>query len=143
MSEEAAEYKADRSGYGRGEWDHEPDKVLWEHDGFDCMVVRGPLGSLCGYVGVREGHPWFGKDYDAVNADVHGGLTYGSFCQGHICHPKPEKTFWLGFDCAHSGDLVPGMAKYSERNGRGETYKDLAWVKAEVHSLVEQAKDAQ
>lgn len=142
MSEATTEYKADRTGWPSGAWDGEPDKLLWKHKGFDCMVVRNGLGALCGYVGVQEGHPWFGQDYDNVKADAHGGLTYSDFCQGHICHPGPEKTYWLGFDCAHSGDQVPGVMKYDGFSRRDDQYRDLAYVKQEVNRLAEQAAEA-
>lgn len=54
-----------------------------------------------GYVGVPNGHPWFGKDYDAINAEVHGGLTYASDC---VPTQKPDGRWWVGFDTAHCGD---------------------------------------
>lgn len=150
MSETATEHKVDRTGWLKGQWDNEPDKLLWKHEGFDCMIVRNSLGNLCGYVGVTESHPWFGKDYSDVDADAHGGLTYADYCQGHVCHPGPEKTYWLGFDCAHSGDLVPGMEKYGDRppslagTGQGSygTYKDVSFVKTVVNRLAEQASEA-
>lgn len=139
MSEATTEHKVDRANWPKGEWDGEPDKLLWKHKGFDCMIVRNQMGALCGYVGVQEGHPWFGQDYSDVNADAHGGLTYGDYCQGHICHPGPEKTYWLGFDCAHSGDIVPGMMKYGLDYG---DYRNLNYVKHEVNRLAEQADEA-
>jgi hypothetical protein len=81
-----------------GEWNSEPDKIQWvdEATGLDCLMHRGPGGFWCGYVGVAEGHPAFGKDYDSVGVEVHGGLTYADFCQdtgdeSHgICH-VPER----------------------------------------------------
>lgn len=76
---EALEYRTvDKSNWGNGPWQNEPDKCQWrdEATGLPCLIVRGPSGALCGYVGVSEGHPAFGKDYDSVAADVHGGLTF-------------------------------------------------------------------
>jgi len=78
----------------RGEWDDEPDKMQWQDEatGLPCLIVRGPSGALCGYVGVAEGHPMFRTHYDAAPiADVHGGLTFSDFCADtddesrHIC----------------------------------------------------------
>ncbi len=149
------------------EWEAEPDKVVWVDDatGLDCMVHRGPAGALCGYVGVPEGHPWFGVDYmrpvGAVDVlmdwddefaltpcgaiSVHGGLTYSDHCQGDICHQpqpgRPEKVWWFGFDCAHAGDLVPGLVEVWAEAGLGidsETYKNIAFVKREVEHLAQQ-----
>jgi hypothetical protein len=73
-----------KSKWSRGPWDNEPDKVQYTDPdtGLPCLIVRHPTcGQLCGYVGITEGHPDFEKDYDSVAAEVHGGLTFSSFCQ--------------------------------------------------------------
>ena len=110
----------DKTAWGEGPWSGEVDKEQFtdEATGLPCLVKRNHSGSLCGYVGVSEGHPWFGKDYGDLSADVHGGLTFADFCQegdeAHtICHVpgpgEPDRVYWLGFDCGHAWDLVPGM----------------------------------
>lgn len=131
-----------------GPWYDEPDKAHWvdETTGLDCLIVRNRLGALCGYVGVPPAHPWHGKDYDDVYADVHGGLTYADRCQEDeehgICHlpepGRPDDVWWLGFDCAHAGDLVPGAGRVSPY----ETYRELNYVRDEVARLARQAKEA-
>lgn len=145
----------------QGVWSDEPDKVQWvdEATDLDCLILRNRGGALCGYVGVPEGHPWFGVDYDSCRVkpetdedfaywpEVHGGLTYADFCHEHagddaICHVpydgRPARLWWLGFDTAHSGDISPAYdLKYGgERYG---TYKDVEYVKAECRSLARQA----
>lgn len=205
--------QADRERWGAGPWDAEPDKVQWvdEVTGLDCLIVRGPLGSWCGYVGVPEGHPFFGIDYSRCTqtpgcgesycnhtpehiASVHGGLTYADFCQeptreafehwcasmharrqearqyprgdaarawadrGHlvgdyeawrkhgeasaICHlplpGRPDRVWWFGFDCAHSGDLTPGLLEHVSRGARGDIYRDRAYVEDQVRQLAAQ-----
>jgi hypothetical protein len=123
-------------------WLTEPDKVVWvdEATDLDCMIVRGPVGSWCGYVAVPFGHPHYGRDYDEVDADVHGGLTYANECGGHVCHiPREGHTddvWWLGFDCAHGGDLCPSFESLSSL--RRGTYKDMGYVKREVEMLAHQ-----
>ena len=123
-----------------GQWDDEPDKAQWvdEATGLDCLIVRGPMGALCGYVGVPDSHPWHGKGYSECLHDcneedhycwehspgsavrVHGGLTFAAAChpdergEGYgICHVaepgRPDDVWWFGFDCAHAYDLTPGM----------------------------------
>jgi hypothetical protein len=60
---ETKEYRTiDKTLWPRGEWDDEPDKMQWQDEatGLPCLIVRGPVGALCGYVGVPEGHPCFG-----------------------------------------------------------------------------------
>jgi hypothetical protein len=142
-----------------GEWNDEPDKIQWIDDatGLDCLMHRSPSGAWCGYVGVAEGHPAFGKDYDGVDVEVHGGLTYAEFCMDTgdesygICHVpepgRPHRVWWLGFDCAHAGDMtpahdaLPGMAEIRERYPRNEVYRNRAYVEHEVAELARQLKE--
>lgn len=141
----------DKSNWpNRGEWDKDPDKAHWvdEKTGLDCLIVRGPSGALCGYVGVPEDHQFYGVDYDRVydtkDIDVHGGLTFSDSCQEskdeskHICHSKNgcanEKVWWLGFDCAHSGDTCPAY----ETIWVDDFYKSFSYVKREVTYLAQQ-----
>ncbi len=144
MAEGETDPPLDKSGWPSGPWEGEPDRLEWRLD--DCalplLIQRGPLGVLCGYVGVPPWHPAYGKDYDGVDVDVHGGLNYAERCQRHICHvPRPgesDDVWWLGFDCAHAWDLIPTLAKYSATLCSDCTYRDIAYVKAEVESLARQ-----
>lgn len=155
----------DRAAWPEGPWKTEPDKVQWidEATGLDCLIVRGPLGAWCGYVGVAPGHPMHGVGYDDVDPypAVHGGLTFSAACQEgaeetgvcHIPEPgRPDSVWWLGFDCGHLNDLIPGMilhhhdfmAKNPEfaHLDRDDVYRDRAYVQAEVEHLAQQLKGA-
>lgn len=136
----------DKSAWGDGPWQSEPDRKEWRHAGFPCLIVRVALhGALCGYVGVPPGHPWHGKGYDDIGAECHGGLTYAEPCRGAVCHvPAPGETddlWWLGFDHAHAWDRCPArnhdMRRYLE--GDGEVYRDMEYATRGVESLAEQA----
>jgi hypothetical protein len=146
------EKKADKSNWGPGPWQTEPDHVAFKHLGFPCIIhrVTEGHGGLCGYVAMPPGHPWHGKDWNSDSFDprVHGGVTYGGACAGDICHVakpgEPDDVWWLGFDCAHSGDLSPAYAARHARSmlaGGGE-YRTIEYVMAECRSLAEQAKAA-
>lgn len=84
----------DKSGWSTGPWSDEPDKMQWPDaaTGLPCLIVRGPHGALCGYVGVSDAHPLHGKGYDDVPVgddyehSPHGGLTFARGCS----HPTPE-----------------------------------------------------
>lgn len=149
----------DKSAWGDGPWQKEPDKVQWvdQKTGLDCLLHRSPLGAWCGYVGVAEGHPAFGQKYDRVDVEVHGGLTYSSFCQEvehesrGVCHiplpGRPEKVWWLGFDCAHYGDFCPVYdGKSSKDRGLPEsyysqkTYRDRSYARKETQKLARQLR---
>lgn len=150
----------DKANWGEGEWLAEPDKKQWKDaaTGLPCLIVRSSMsGALCGYVGVSQGHPYFGKDYDNAPVDVHGGLTFGGKCQEEVnecegvCHKAPEgedDVWWLGFDTAHiTYDLAPAISASLGKLGHSElfkgcTYKNLAYVTAQVESLAAQLKAA-
>jgi hypothetical protein len=141
----------DKSAWGEGPWQHEPDRVEFEHAGLPCLLLRNKLlGNWCGYAAVPPGHPLHGKGYEEVDIEVHGGLTYANACQGPICHvPKPgepDDVWWFGFDCCHAGDLSPGVVASSRRHGlasfKYENYRDLAYIRSETEGLAEQLRSA-
>lgn len=158
----------DKSAWGAGPWQHEPDKVQWvdQASGLDCLAVRqASHGGWCGYVGVPEGHPLFGIGYGECTVNcgedwcghdpetlfaVHGGITYSDLCQEDadeataICHlpfpGRPERVWWLGFDTAHSGDYSPGYGwRYAGLDSG--VYRDLDYVRSECARLAEQIAD--
>jgi hypothetical protein len=151
MSEATAQ-AIDKSAWGAGPWQDEPDRVDFVHAGFACLANRrgDQLGHWCGYVGVPREHPAYGKSYNDVDVEVHGGLNYAHECAGEICHVPapgmPDDVWWLGFDCAHAGDLAPGLRATLRRLDipdiespfiRDE-YRDVAYVRREIEQLAEQ-----
>jgi hypothetical protein len=118
-----------------------------------CLIVRNKLGALCGYVGVTSSHPCFEKDYDDVRSEeAHGGLTFSGFCNDHICHEvepgEDAHVWWLGFDCAHAGDFVPGIESLPPwrriftdgdvGDDNVSKYRDLAYVEGVVTKLAQE-----
>lgn len=73
----------------------------------DVKHLIAPRGTHNGYVIVSNNHKWFPLDYDDVDVDVHGGLTYkGNSMLGAF---EDEVTFLMpvtcfGFDTAHYDD---------------------------------------
>lgn len=138
----------DKREWGDGPWQHEPDHVELRYCGtpkFPCLISRSPTtGALCGYVGVPEGHPFFGVD-PCLALDVHGGITYVGKCQGKICHVprtgEPHVIWWLGFDCAHLDDFCPIFTSLDFWPGKLETYKGIHFVCREIASLAKQCAD--
>lgn len=157
----AIEYRTvDKSTWDRGPWDDEPDKAQFidTTTGMPALILRNDMGALCGYVGVTEGHPAFGKDYDELDAiDVHGGLTFADKCHPHpegesrgICHVpgegEPDHVWWLGFDCAHCDDVMPAYDARTRRFASHQqygSYKTIGFVKGQIASLAAQLKATQ
>src|SRR4030095_7424955 len=144
----------DKSKWGDGPWLDEPDKVQWQDEdtGLPCLAVRQPeSGHWCGYVGLSEGHRYFGADYDTPDVHVHGGLTFFDYCSDDhdhgICHipelGEPDRIYWFGFDCHHFQDRAPGFDArmreiFPERICDWEEYRTLAYVRAQCESLAAQ-----
>ena len=111
------------------------EKIL-EIDGYDCKILRVGMeysGHLCGYVKIPETHRIYNLDYDDIDVNVHGGLTYAS---------EKKDGYWIGFDCAHYHDVVPcvvGSFLDLDRFNEG-TYKDMQYVEKELIRLVRQIK---
>lgn len=120
---------------------HEPDRIEWMAHGLQCLARRGGGGAWCGYVGIGEGHPSYNVDEDAVGFRAHGGLTYASECHDDVCHVakpgEPDDLWWLGFDCGHSGDLIPADYQLA-RCRASDTYRDAAFVIRETERLAQQ-----
>lgn len=136
----------DRSTWGMGPWDNEPDQVEWESSGLTCILRRASsLGHWCGYVSVPRSHAFFGKnEYDlfdlGAHLSVHGGITYAEDtrpCGMTLTATKTtEALWWFGFDCAHGSDLCPG-SRYTTEG----TYRDLEFAFTGTVSLAEQIAD--
>lgn len=102
----------------------------FEAHGLRCVVYLGPVGSLNGYVRVPADHPAAQKDYDDINVDVHGGLTYA---RKNGPGEKPDGGWWFGFDTAHHGDMVPWVLGLSSG-----VYRDEAYVRGQCEHLAKQ-----
>lgn len=147
----------DKSRWGPGPWQDEPDKAHWvdtETD-LDCLVVRGPMSAWCGYVGLPPGHRLHGRRYDddeLLDVSVHGGLTFADRCMEGlpagegVCHVplpgRPDDVWWLGFDCGHYTDVVPAMVSRMPSGLRNPhaTYRTLDYVRRETTRLAEQLR---
>lgn len=149
----------DKSLWGSGPWQDEPDKEQWadEATGFACLIVRNGMGALCGYVGVPEGHPWHGADRWSIDARAHGGINYSAPCQegpedATVCHVpapgEPGSLWWVGFDCSHGWDYSPVLRELDallpvplRLPVEPDKYRDIRYVRDWCGVLALQAKD--
>lgn len=104
--------------WGYGEWVEEPDVVKFECEGILCEIIRVAKhdgfhedktphifgGYLCGYISIPKDHLFFNKE--EIELDVHCGITFDK---------QNDENRLIGFDCAHSMDLVPSMAILRKR----------------------------
>jgi hypothetical protein len=165
MTEQLTAPSIDKSTWGPGAWQDEPDRVDFMHAGFACFALRHEEnGHWCGYVGVPREHPFYGKEHGEVSSDLdgHRGVNYSAPCDGgRICHvPEPgmpDDVWWFGFDCGHAFDLSPGIAArmrelhanmsaaghpradaFDRKHDFMEVYRALPYVRREIERLAEQ-----
>lgn len=133
-----------------------------------CLIYRQSMGHWCGYVAISTEHPYFGYDTEEMDVQVHGGITYGNTNPAFILNallqepiaielmaqkekgplmdwlidqgiPGPAlDAFWLGFDCAHAGDLSPAFSGLKSRFIMEESfdiYRDAQYVQEECRNL--------
>lgn len=143
-------------------WELEPDHVsLMNSDGYHMLINRNWSKALCGYVGVPETHPYYGItdifDKRLSSLQVHGGVTYSRPGSEHNLESDNEDLWYIGFDCAHFMDYVPGLVEVLNQI-RGEDgiqemfdsaffdnisqYRDMEYVTNEVQGLYEQLQAA-
>jgi hypothetical protein len=120
----------DRSTWGKGLWDGEPDREQWSDSmtGYPCLAIRCDLGMWAGYVGVYPEHPAFGQEIDDLP-----GVNFWCYTDEHhfiepwpvdpnavvnVDDPKesilqvvrmPDYLWFFGFDFAHAGDIIPSV----------------------------------
>jgi hypothetical protein len=115
------------------EWKAEVNLKVFKSNGLVCVIKRNPsMKYLCGYVEIPETfNPIrkLKKDLYSVPFSVHGGATFfGSI--------GDDRLKFVGFDCAHAGDLIPSM----ERINEGETYRNMDYVTKECEELAKQIR---
>lgn len=94
-------------------------------NGFNAVIRMINGWHLCGYVEVPEQI----SDIDVDNIICHGGITF----QDANIQTFPSNGYYIGFDCAHSGDWT-----FTDPAG---TYRDINYVKKEIKKIVRQLEE--
>lgn len=169
------EFSEDKSNWPDGPWKDEPDRLEWidEESGYTCLILRNLRfgGTLCGYVELPRGHPYYDKNFscpekDTPEIEVHGGVTY----HGTLSNIEKNDKMYVGFDCCHYLDYSPYehtklfFECLKKRNPKGQyfldefkkdnpfffekdrrelgwIYKNINYVKEECARLAKQLKD--
>ena len=75
---------------------------------YDCLIIYND-GFHNGYVALTEKDVFYEMNYDDIDIDVHGGLTFSSFGNDmdyFQYNDEGKKLYWIGFDCDHYGDVI-------------------------------------
>ena len=72
-----------------------------EFKGFKFAIVSYGTHPCC-YVFLPKEHKYYGKSYDEIDIDCHGGLTYSD--EDLIFNPLVNDDWVIGWDYAHFND---------------------------------------
>lgn len=129
------------SNISKKPWETEPDflEFIDEDTGYRCFIERRPeLNHLCGYVELPKEHKLYGSfsEENFYNIEVHGGVTYTG--RREFKQQNYTADYVVGFDCAHAGDLVPGI---NNNPAIEYVYRDIEYVTNECKNLAKQLKE--
>lgn len=145
----------DKTGWGKGPWQDEPDYVAFieKETTYPCVAKRNMLGVFVGYVGLDEHHPLYlaevgCAEFDFIDVHQHAP-TFAALLPEECVNFAPPKMFWwVGFDCMHETDMCPWrdtkqlenpQRKPTVRRSRGSgIYRDLPYVTEQLELLASQ-----
>jgi len=85
--------------------------------------------TLNGYVYLPKRHKLWKQDYNSIDVDVHGGLTYSN----------RHGAYWvIGFDCNHAGDLMPKYIEIPAIDFSDDVYRTWDYVLNQLDDLTKQ-----
>lgn len=138
----------DKSRWPGGPWYAEPDVIAWtdEETGLPCVIARHRWGHLCGYVGVRPGHPLHGQPAGPAAMIGHNGPVNYAAGQlpdlpGDAAAEVPAHlgaAWWFGFDTMHESDFMPNppAPEFLELGG---AYRTVAYMTIVCRFMARQA----
>lgn len=60
----------------------------------------------CAYIMIPQSNKYFKKDFEEIDIDVHGGLTYSNKYLPFESEKDDNKAWYIGWDYAHYGDYM-------------------------------------
>lgn len=118
--------------------EQEGNEKDFNYKGYGCHIRRVGIpymGHLCGYIEIPRTHNLYEKDYDTIEKiydyelPAHGSLTFSGYVNNE---------YWIGFDCAHVGDLLPmfvGEDIYTPV--KTDTYKTMEFVENNIKEIID------
>ncbi len=83
--------------------DTEEQILMFKVKEFQCMAVKSNMGHWCAYIIIPEGHRFHGQNYEDIDIDCHGGLTYEGTLDQY--ESKLNGQWAIGWDYAHAMDV--------------------------------------
>lgn len=89
----------------------------------------------CAYIMIPQNNKYFEKDYEEIDINVHGGLTYSNCYLPFETRNSDNKSWYIGWDYAHHGDY----AGYEEKIPKEFRIGGKKWTTEEIKNEVREA----
>lgn len=107
--------------------------------GYNYYILN--LGTYpTAYIEIPKNHKYYLKNYDEINIDVHGGLSYSDNYL-IVENEKLTNTWFIGWDYAHYDDFIGYELNYPlefRTSGKKWTTEE---IQEEVYSVCKQLKE--
>lgn len=134
------------------EWLTEQNLKEFTYKGVNCLIVRNSIFKhLNGYIECQD---------DAMKEKLRDLTAHGSWTYEEKRNPTSNKKsshVWIGFDCAHANDLLPGISELLNHeefknlskelsrielllnsDAKNKTYRNMAYVEKTIKDLIDQ-----
>jgi hypothetical protein len=140
----------DKSEWGKGPWENEPDLQSWidSETQYACVTRRNMFGAWLGHVGLDASHPLYmlqpgAPEFEFIETHGSPELFVGFYEDDAKRFVPPQKLWWIGFSCMQSTDYCPLTDREPYIKGkRGKattkTYRTFEYVCEQVLFLASQ-----
>jgi len=112
------------------------DKGIYK--GFKYSIVSYGTHPCC-YVFIPENHKYYGVNYDDIDIECHGGLTYSNY---DLCFNPVKNDEWvIGWDYAHWGDYMGYYEIIKSVNHEQDKKWTIQELYDDVKSVIEQLQE--
>ncbi len=112
-----------------------------EYKGYKMFGIFNDMGFRCGYVEIPKEHKLYKAEYEDLDIECHGGLTFS----GNYMNDK----YVVGFDCGHYGDGmdykhssevfgVSDLSSIFNRFDSEDSMRSTEYVKMYCEKIIEQ-----
>lgn len=92
----------------------------------------------CAYVLIPRNNKYFKKEYDYIDIDVHGGLTYSDYYLPFESKNSNNIGWYIGWDYAHHGDYTGYEEKLPKELRIGGKKWTIEEIKEDVFEVCKQ-----
>ena len=73
----------------------------FDYKGYRCLITIDDIGYRCGYIQIKEDHPFYDKRFNYINDNY---MLCMKLSYAGTTFPFDDGTFWIAFTCDRNGD---------------------------------------